>query len=347
MLTASIKNTTKNSYISAFRQYWKYCNKYGYDPWYMYNNIQYWCHYLLWRVDNNSIYVLKKDRRGITYIFVDLFNYNTPFVGTYYALFIKKLNKIYGHECDSRLPLLLHHHIKFCKYFNFDRTKVFSIKFDILLIILLTQLYGFAGRRCGELINKNSPMLMDNISFKTSVIKNGKIIKCEYMTILHNEYKNKQYKQDFMLSIIGKTDYIYIDPYYYTKIYLLRRKSLNLKYSGNQELFMLKNGKNMTYSMLKTRIINIFKENIVEPESKPFITPYSLRIGLNVMLETRSLSSGQIRDYVGWSRGDRSSQIRYIRMPTYWKTGIISFILETQPNISGWNRWESHKKIRK
>ena len=89
MTTNSIKKNTQYKYISSFRQYWKYCNKYGYNPWYMYNDIKYWCYYLLQRVDNNSISILKSDKRGITFIFVDIFGYNNPFKGAYYKLFSK------------------------------------------------------------------------------------------------------------------------------------------------------------------------------------------------------------------------------------------------------------------
>ena len=305
----------------------------------MYDDVKYWCHYLLWRTSKYSISVLKKDRRGITFIFVDLLNYDTPFKGYYYALFVKKLKRVFGKTPDNRLPILLYHHILFAQFFKFDKYEVYTIDFDILLLITLTQLYGFAGRRCGELLSSSKPLKINQVEIFQTCKYHDKILPCKHLTIIHHDYKNKQFKNDKMYSILGYTDHKYIDPAYFLDIYLQRRKFLNLDCSPNAPLFITKNGNKYTSSKFNNDVITIFRNNIVDIESKKYISTHSLRIGLNVMLESRSLSQGQIQDYVGWSRGDNSSQIGYTRLSRYWKTGIIKFILETQENISGWKRW--------
>ena len=346
MTTSSIKIVSRNHYISSFRQYWRYCNKNNYDPWYYYDDIKYWCHYILIRVEENSFAVAKTDKRGITYIFCDIFKYDTPFKGYYYELFSKKLKKTYGITKKGRAPILLHHHIKFTKYLKVDRDTAWTVDFDILVTITIVQLYGFAGRRCGELLNKNkksNTMTIENVKFHTTVEKDGKTIKCNYVTIVHNFYKNQQHKQDFMLSIIGETGHKYIDPYYYLNVYLIRRRALNLNWSLKAPLFIWLNGKQLTYYYLWKTITPKIANNVVSKAIRSHITPYSLRIGLNTMLEARSLSPGQIKDYVGWIRDQKqSSQIIYTVLPTWWKTQIVRMIIEKEPNISGWNRWDKN-----
>ena len=348
MTSTSIQTITRNNCISSLRQYWKYCNKHGYNPWKYYKDIKYWCHYLLVRVEANSFSIAKTDRRGITYIFVDIFKYDTPFEGYYYTLFMKKLKKIFGKTKKNRLPILLHHHIKFAKYLNIDRYNAYTVDFDELLTLVIVQLYGFAGRRCGELLNKDKKaptMLLDNVKFHTEIEKDGKLVPCNYVTIIHNHYKNKIHKSDYMFSIIGETSDRYIDPYYFFKTYLLRRAQLKLQYTTKSPLFVWSNGKQLTYRDLLNKITPRIANNVVDSISRKFITPYSLRIGLNTMLEARSLSSAQIKDYVGWIRDRKqSSQIQYTVLPTWWKTQIITQIIEQEPNISGWKRWGKNIK---
>ena len=346
MINNSIKNNTKTRYISQYRQYWKYCQQFNYDPYYMYPSTQYWCHYLLWRVTNNSISVLKSSRRGITYIFVDVLLHKSPFNGPYYKLFIHKMNRIFGKQENKRLPILLHHHIKFCIKYNFNRKNALTCDIITLLTILITQIYGFAGRRCGEILNDTKPLTLQQIQFEKNIQYGSTQINQKCAIINHKDWKTKKNPTDKLSSILGYTNHHYIDPGFYLQVYLLRRQQMRQTLNLTSPVFLKPDNTIYTSKEFKEKSINIFKTKVVDQEMAKNITPYSLRIGLNVMLEARSLSQGQIQSYVGWSRGENSSQIHYTRMPRYWKCGIIKFILETEPNITGWKRWENDLKTK-
>ena len=337
MVKDSIKQCTMYQYISHFRQYFNYCITHKYHPWTYYTDIKYWCYYLLWRITHNSISVFVGDKRGISFIFNDLFGFPVIFKGKYYDSFRYKVNKMYGKDSDSRMHILLFHHIKLYGYYKLSKSNAHNINLDILCIIVAAQVMGFAGRRCGEVINVDSPLLIENISFHKTVQHNGTTKDAKYMAIIHNDYKNKKHKLDYMYSFISHTGHEVIDPYHYMRVYLKRRVSKYGPLQPSDYLFYAFGGNITRYYFMKY-IINIIKEVIVDPEYGMYYKPYSFRIGLNVMLESRSMSQGQIQDYVGWSRGN-SSQIIYTRMPRYWKINVINFILNTPVNMVGFNHW--------
>ena len=339
MIKNSIKTKSVYGYIGSFRQYHKYCIKEGYNPWFYYNDIKYWCYYLLQRVSTHSLSVFIRDKRGISFIFNDIFGYPKIFHGQLYETFRKKLNKVYGKDGDNRLPILLHHHIKLCEYYGISRDTASSVDIDILCIICVAQIMGFGGRRCGELISPSKPLLIENISFYKTINVNGTIKECKYLSIIHHDYKNQKHYQDKMFTFIGSTNHPHIAPLYYIKTYLKRRKVSSGVLTPQDPLFIF-GGKPITRNIFNKYCVGIIKKYIVDQEYSNYYKPYSFRIGLNVMLESRSLSQGQIQDYVGWSRGN-SSQMIYTRMPRYRKINIINFILTTPVNINGFTQWES------
>lgn len=335
MTQTSIRSSSKGRYISSFRQYHKYCITNNFDPWCYYTSPQYWCYYLLTRVRTFSYYVFKTDRRGISFIYMDCLKFGNPFDNEYFKIFHRKIRRVYEPAPSERLPILLYHHIMFMKYHKVTRGDAWSMPLDILLDITIDQLMGFCGRRCGEIVVKGNTnyLLIDNVTFHDKVWYVNRYYNKFWLKIIHCRYKNQRNYSDYMFSIVGSTSHLFIDPYYFLFVYLQRRKQLGgigiFQYKPDNPLLVLSTGRIYSYYFLQKRIIDVYKEHIMRPEDKARITGYSLRIGLNVMLEERDISQGRIMDYVGWVRSSNSSQIIYTnnRMPLLHKINVISDIL--------------------
>lgn len=344
MAKDAYKSKTVPRYVSGFRQYYRYCIEFKYNPWlYEGRKIKYWCSYLLYRVRKYSISVLINSRRGITYVFMDLFHYPyNVFVGEYYADFIRKLNKTYAGIPDNRIPILLNHHIMLAKHYNVSTKNAWKVPFNDLLIVLLDQLYGFCGRRGGEYISNTDPLLIDQLSFHDGIVFEQQYHSWKYGKILHKKFKNMVNKQDLMFSHFGDSSHEYINPYHYMYVYYHRRKysssSLISNLNGNGPLFVFENGKLFKYADLIKYIVNIYKHQLEDEYLKGRICVYSLRIGCNVMMSERMYNKGQIKAYIGWliNAKDDDSQNRYSRhIPIYWLIGVVKGIIQREIKIGG------------
>ena len=297
MNNSAYKPGTVKNYISSFRQYYQYAISNGYSPWKYDYDIKYWCYYLLWRVRKYSISVLKNSRRGISFIFIDLLGYtNNIFSGAYYDNFIRKINKVYQRAPDTRLPILVCHHIEFAKYYKVNRYNAWTIDIDMLLIVIIDQLYGFAGRRCGEIISNTNPITLDQITIGSRIKYQYKWYNIGYIKIIHHKYKNQLNFHDYMFSVFGETGHKYIDPYFYLSVYLYRREFKKLP--ATSSAFIFKNGKLFKYNDLNNKIINIYDKHIYDALLNGKINIHGLRIGLNVSMEERGFTQGQISDFI-------------------------------------------------
>lgn len=338
------KMGTYKRYISNFKMYYNYCIKNNYNPWYYNYDIKYWCSWLLYRVRMYSLSILSNSRRGITYMFIDLLGYSiTVFRGAYYKDFITKLNKTYDVAPDARIPILVYHHRLFIKYYKVTRNNAWSIDLDILLLITIDQLYGFCGRRCGEFINNQDPITIDQLEWGNVVKQGGRLLHIKYAKIIHKKYKNQINKKDYMYSIFGASNDENIDPYWFLYIYVNRRRFMKTDekslfyYKSTNPLFVFKNGTLMKVKDVKKKIISIYRNKLTDDYIKGKIDIHGFRIGINVAMEERGFTQGQIMSYIGWIRNkkDKKTQAVYSRMLLYWKVCVIKSILTTEISVGG------------
>ena len=135
-----------------------------------------------------------------------------------------------------------------------------------------------------------------------------------------------------MFSVFGETGHEYIDPYLYLSVYLYRRRFKSVPSSTNA--FIFKSGNLFKYNDLQKKIIDIYDKTIYDALLNGKINIHGLRIGLNVSMEERGFTQGQITDYIGWAlQKHQSSQIIYSRLSLYWKVNVIKAILKQDVKI--------------
>ena len=330
MVKDSIQWDTAKRYIGQIRIWHQYCKSKNISIWNQPTNVKVYCAYLLQRVQQYSINVLTSSMRGITFLYVDLLQQQSPFINNdYFNQFKYKLNKIYGKSPDGRLPITLHHHILFAKYLKINKITAKTANFNNLLYLVVDQVYGFIGWRSGDLIKDN--VTTDQVRhYKFIYNEKEEKIRFNWTSIINKKYKNMINKKDYMFGVLGGTNYLYIDPWFYLKTYMARRPK-----TKHKKLLVWKDGSPFTWENFG-QLMTIYKQKIIHLDNKMKITNYCLRIGVATMLQERGVEGPQIDDYMGWKqKTDPSARTTYIRMSRLWKCSIPQSIIDTPIKILG------------
>lgn len=328
---------TKLHYVSSFRQWVTYCISINENPLKMPIDSELAAYWIADRTNQMGNIKSFCTWQSMLCWLCEIKGYEPSFKSyPFYSNFIKSLKKEYFVPSDSRLPFEINHIINFTKYYNVVGKNATSVDFDILLKIILIQIYFFTMSRPSELLksqrSKNKP------GIKISDIIHKKVNNPHhcYFKLLIKSYKNQKFKKQYKTIIIGdshcnqmildkQTNCIckFLNLYQLLKLYLVRRHKLSniecntkikfkLSLNPKNNLFIWKSGKDVSTNDLS----NLVKEmtNILNIPESPRYAPYSLRIGGTTLASIKAIPYPKILRYVGWSANNLPNvSMRYIR----------------------------------
>ena len=303
---------------------------------------------MVYHVTLNSIAVLGSDVAALKFL-SKLLGYPSPWSqDPWYQFMIFGMKKLFKKNQDIRMALKLVHHRKLAKYFNFDRSKLWSIDFNILVYLVIIQVYAFLGNRPAELLPAKTTLyglkVKHNQWIRNPVDDQG-VVCGSLWKVKIVSFKTQKYLHQQRDMILGITNDDVIDPAYFWRVYRQRRVKLaraatNLKIKSGLRLlpdnfeFVFSDGSPVLRSNLMQKIFTILSNIITIPDNQK-LTLYSLRIGLATMMAERSIADSVIYEHAGWSPPNKSSLSYYVRLSETQRAAIPKMIIDTPIHIQG------------